>query len=539
MNRKNRFVPLWLALSVVVGIFIGTFFANRFNGNGLSIINSGSNKLTDLLHIIDDQYVDTVNMNDLVETAMPQILSELDPHSVYISEKDVRQANDDLKGSFFGVGIEFTIRQDTIHVQNVIGNGPAERAGLLAGDKIVEVDGKPFVGKEVTNEVAMHALKGEKDTKVQVGVLRYKEKKVKRFTITRGEIPMKSVTATYMLNDDTGYIKIKNWGEKTYPELLIALAQLAQEGFSNLVIDLRGNTGGYLMSAVQIANEFLPKGRLIVYTQGRKSARQDYRSDGRGSYQQLPLVVLIDEGSASASEIFAGAIQDNDRGTIIGRRSFGKGLVQQPVTLHDGSMVRLTIARYYSPSGRCIQKPYTQGDSKDYEADIMARYEHGEFFSQDSIHHTGPEYHTRNGRVVYGGGGITPDIFVPEDTVDMTSYYKEASMSGLILQFAYTYTDDNRQKLSTFKTMDELEVYLRKINSVELFADYAEKNGLKRRNLMIKRSHKLLERYVNSRIIYNIMGETEWTEYLNADDPAIIETLRVFREGKSFPKAGK
>jgi len=532
-------MPLWLALSVVLGIFIGTFFANRFGGNRLSIINSGSNKLTDLLHIIDDQYVDTVNMNDLVETAMPQILSELDPHSVYIGVKDVQQANDDLKGSFFGVGIEFTIRQDTIHVQNVISNGPAERAGLLAGDKIVEVDGKPFVGKEVTNEVAMRALKGEKDTKVEVGVLRYKEKKVKRFTITRGEIPMKSITATYMLNDDTGYIKIKNWGEKTYPELLIALAKLAQEGFSNLVIDLRGNTGGYLMSAVQIANEFLPKNRLIVYTQGRKSARQEYRSDGRGSYQQLPLVVLIDESSASASEIFAGAIQDNDRGTIIGRRSFGKGLVQQPVTLHDGSMVRLTIARYYSPSGRCIQKPYTQGDSKDYESDILARYEHGEFFSQDSIHHTGPEYHTTGGRVVYGGGGITPDIFVPEDTVDMTSYYKEASMSGLILQFAYDYTDNNRQTLSAFETMSELEAYLRKINSVELFVQYAEKNGLKRRNLMIQRSHKLLERYVNSRVIYNMMGEAEWTEYLNADDPAILEALRVFKEGGAFPKAPK
>ena len=532
-------MPLWLALIVVLGIFIGTFFANRFGGNRLSIINSGSNKLTDLLHIIDDQYVDTVNMNDLVETAMPQILSELDPHSVYIGVKDVQQANDDLKGSFFGVGIEFTIRQDTIHVQNVISNGPAERAGLLAGDKIVEVDGKPFVGKEVTNEVAMRALKGEKDTKVEVGVLRYKEKKVKRFTITRGEIPMKSITATYMLNDDTGYIRIKNWGEKTYPELLIALAKLAQEGFSNLVIDLRGNTGGYLMSAVQIANEFLPKNRLIVYTQGRKSARQEYRSDGRGSYQQLPLVVLIDESSASASEIFAGAIQDNDRGAIIGRRSFGKGLVQQPVTLHDGSMVRLTIARYYSPSGRCIQKPYTQGDSKDYESDILARYEHGEFFSQDSIHHTGPEYHTTGGRVVYGGGGITPDIFVPEDTVDMTSYYKEASMSGLILQFAYDYTDNNRQTLSAFETMPELEAYLRKINSVELFVQYAEKNGLKRRNLMIQRSHKLLERYVNSRVIYNMMGEAEWTEYLNADDPAILEALRVFKEGGAFPKAPK
>ena len=532
-------MPLWLGLSVVLGIFIGTFFANRFGGNRLSIINSGSNKLNDLLHIIDDQYVDTVNMSDLVETAMPQILSELDPHSVYISAKDVQTANDDLKGSFFGIGIEFTIRQDTIHVQNVIANGPAERAGLLAGDKIVEVDGKPFVGKEVTNDVAVHKLKGEKDTKVQVGIMRYKEKTVRRITITRGEIPMNSVTATYMLNDATGYIKVKNFGEKTYPELLIALATLAQEGFENLVIDLRGNTGGYLMSAVQMANEFLPKGRLIVYTEGRKSARQEYRSDGRGSYQQIPLVVLIDEGSASASEIFAGAIQDNDRGTIIGRRSFGKGLVQQPVTLHDGSMIRLTIARNNSPSGRCIQKPYTQGDSKDYESDILARYEHGEFFSQDSIRHTGPEYHTKNGRIVYGGGGITPDIFVPEDTVDMTSYYKEASMSGLILQYAYEYTDENRHKLAAFKSMRELENHLKKINSVELFAQYADKNGLKRRNLMIQRSYKLLERYINSRIIYNIMGEAEWTEYLNLDDPAISETLRLFREGKAFPHAAK
>lgn len=532
-------MPLWLALSVVLGIFIGTFFANRFSGQRLSIINSGSNKLTDLLHIIDDQYVDTVNMGELVETAMPQILSELDPHSVYISTKDVQAANDDLKGSFFGIGIEFTIREDTIHVQNVISNGPAERAGMLAGDKIVEVDGKPFVGKELTNEIAMRTLKGEKDTKVKVGVLRYKEKKVRQITITRGEIPMKSVTATYMLDDNTGYIKLKNFGEKTYPELLIALAQLAQEGFDNLVIDLRGNTGGYLMSAVQIANEFLPKGRLIVYTQGRKSARQDYRSDGRGSYQQIPLVVLLDEWSASASEILAGAIQDNDRGTIIGRRSFGKGLVQQPVTLHDGSMVRLTIARYYTPSGRCIQKPYTKGDSKDYEADILTRYEHGEFYSQDSIRHTGPEYHTAAGRVVYGGGGITPDIFIPEDSTDMTSYYREAANSGLILEFAYTYTDENRQKLSSFETMRSLEAYLKKINSVALFVDYAEGKGLKRRNLMVQRSHKLLERYVNSRIIYNMMGEAEWTEYLNADDPTIIETLRLFSEGKAFPKADK
>lgn len=532
-------MPLWLALSVVVGIFIGSFFANRLSGNRLSIINSGSNKLNDLLHIVDDQYVDTVNVNDLVEKAMPTILSELDPHSVYISEKDVQQANDDLKGSFFGVGIEFTIRKDTIHVQNVIANGPSERAGLLAGDKIVEIDGQPFVGKEVTTDEAMHRLKGDKDTKVVLGIKRGKEKKLRHYTVIRGEIPMKSVTATYMLDDKTGYIKIKNFGDKTYPELLIALARLGQEGFSNLVIDLRGNTGGYLGSAVQMANEFLSRGRLIVYTEGRRSQRQEYRSDGRGSYQQIPLVVLIDEGSASASEIFAGAIQDNDRGTIIGRRSFGKGLVQQPISLHDGSMVRLTIARYYTPSGRCIQKPYTSGGDHSYEEDLLIRYQHGEFFSGDSIKHEGPEYHTANGRVVYGGGGITPDIFVGEDTTNVTSYYKEASMSGLILQFAYEYVDENRQKLSDYTTKKELLAYLKKLNTVELFAQYAEKNGLKRRNLMIQKSHALLERYINSRLIYNVLDEQAWTEYLNDDDPAIRETLRVFREGVSFPHVDK
>ena len=532
-------MPLWLALSVVIGIFIGTFFANRFSGNRLNIINSGSNKLNDLLHIVDDQYVDTVNMNDLVEKAVPQILSELDPHSVYISTKDVQQANDDLKGSFFGVGIEFTIRKDTLHVQNVISNGPSERAGVLAGDKIVEVDGQPFVGKEVTNEEAMRRLKGEKDTQVKLGILRYKEKKIRHITVTRGEIPMKSVTATYMLDATTGYIKIKNFGEKTYPELLIALAKLAQDGFEHLVIDLRGNTGGYLASAVQMANEFLPKGRLIVYTEGRKSPRQEYRSDGRGSYQNIPLVVLIDEGSASASEIFAGAIQDNDRGTIIGRRSFGKGLVQQPVTLHDGSMVRLTIARYYSPSGRCIQKPYTSGSDKNYEEDLITRFQHGEFFSQDSIKHEGPEYHTSNGRVVYGGGGITPDIFVPEDTLGVTSYYKEASVSGIILQFAYEYTDENRPALSKYTNLHDLLAYLNRLNTVELFASYADKNGLKRRNLMIQKSHKLLERYINSRLIYNVLDEAAWTEFLNSDDPTIRETLRVFKDGEAFPAKPK
>lgn len=538
-QKSNRLMPLLMAFCVVLGIMIGTFYANHFSGNRLNIINSGSNRINNLLHIIDDQYVDAVNIDSLVDKAIPQILADLDPHSVYISARDVQQVNDDLKGSFSGVGIEFVIREDTIHIQGVIKNGPAEQAGILAGDKIVSVDGKPFVGKEVTNEEAMHRLKGPKDTKVKIGIIRYGHKGVKNFTITRGDIPQKSISAVYMLDENTGYIKIKNFGENTYPELLISLAQLSQEGFSNLVIDLRDNTGGYLQSAVQIANEFLPKNKLIVYTQGRKSPREDYKSDGRGSYQNIPLVVLINESSASASEIFAGAMQDNDRATIIGRRSFGKGLVQKPIEFPDKSVVRLTVARYYTPSGRCIQKPYSTGNDKTYEDDIVSRYKHGEFFSQDSIKHTGPAYHTSLGRTVYGGGGITPDIFVPEDTIDVTSYYKEASMSGLILQFAFVYTDDNRLKLNNFTEMMELANYLVKQNTVDKFASFADKHGLQRRNLMIKKSHKLLERYINSRIIYNIMDEEAWTEYINMDDNVIKTALDVFRKDEAFPAKPK
>ena len=485
-------MPLLMALCVVIGIVIGTFYANHFSGNRLNIINSGSNRLNNLLHIIDDQYVDTVNINDLVEKAIPQIVSELDPHSAYISAAEAQNVVDDLKGSFFGVGIEFVIREDTIHVQNVIADGPAERAGLLAGDKIVAVDGKKFVGKEVTSEEAQRRLKGEKGSKVKVGVLRYGCKKVLEYSITRDEIKTKSVSA----------------------------------------VDLRDNTGGYLESAVQMANEFLPSNSLIVYTEGRKSPRRDYRSDGRGSYQKIPLVVLINENSASASEIFAGAMQDNDRAKIIGIRSFGKGLVQQQLRFHDGSIIRLTVARYYTPSGRCIQKPYVAGEGDNYSQDIVARYKSGEFFSQDSIKHTGPKFHTKAGRVVYGGGGITPDIFVAEDTTSITSYYTQAAASGLILQFAFTYTDANRLKLNNFKEMQELANYLVKQNTVELFADYANSHGLQRRNLMIRKSHALLERYINSRIIYNMLNEQAWHQYLNQKDPVINAALKVFGKKK-------
>ncbi|WP_311563206.1 S41 family peptidase [Prevotella histicola] len=536
MNQKknNHFMPLVMALCVVVGIMIGTFYANHFSGNRLNIINSGSSRLSNLLHIIDDQYVDSVNIDSLVEKAIPQILAELDPHSVYISAKDVQLATDDLKGSFSGVGIEFIIRDDTIRVQNVIKDGPANRAGLLAGDKIVSINGKPFVGKIVTNEEAMHRLKGPKDSKVLIGVKRFGEKGVKVFTVTRGDISVKSISACYMINDTTGYIRVKSFGERTYAEMLSALQTLNIEGADHLIIDLRDNGGGILEAAVQMANEFLPKNRLIVYTQGRKSPRAEYRSNGKGSYQHIPMVVLINEGTASAAEIFAGAMQDNDRATIVGRRSFGKGLVQQQIQFPDGSMIRLTVARYYTPSGRCIQKPFKPGDNADYENDLLSRYRHGEFFSQDSIKHVGPAYHTHNGRTVYGGGGITPDIFVPEDTSHVTSYYKEAAMSGLILQYAFNYTDQHRPILSKFTEMMPLANYLDRQNLVNDFANYAARYGLRRRNLMIMRSHSLLQNYIDSRIIYNILDEQAWIEYLNLSDETVKAALDVFKNHTKY-----
>ena len=527
-------MPLVMALCVVVGIMIGTFYANHFSGNRLNIINSGSSRLSNLLHIIDDQYVDSVNIDSLVEKAIPQFLAELDPHSVYISAKDVQLATDDLKGSFSGVGIEFIIRDDTIRVQNVIKDGPANRAGLLAGDKIVSINGKPFVGKIVTNEEAMHRLKGPKDSKVLIGVKRFGEKGVKVFTVTRGDISVNSISACYMINDTTGYIRVKSFGERTYAEMLSALQTLNIEGADHLIIDLRDNGGGILEAAVQMANEFLPKNRLIVYTQGRKSPRAEYRSNGKGSYQHIPMVVLINEGTASAAEIFAGAMQDNDRATIVGRRSFGKGLVQQQIQFPDGSMIRLTVARYYTPSGRCIQKPFKPGDNADYENDLLSRYRHGEFFSQDSIKHVGPAYHTHNGRTVYGGGGITPDIFVPEDTTHVTSYYKEAAMSGLILQYAFNYTDQHRPILSKFTEMMPLANYLDRQNLVNDFANYAARYGLRRRNLMIMRSHSLLQNYIDSRIIYNILDEQAWIEYLNLSDETVKAALNVFKNHTKY-----
>ena len=539
-NKKTRYIPIIIAVSIVAGIFIGTFYANRFSeqNRGIGIISSTSNKLTGLLRIIDDQYVDTVNMSELIEDAMPQILGELDPHSSYIPAKDLQAVNDDLRGSFSGIGVQFTIQQDTIHISNVIPGGPSEKVGIMAGDRIVEIDDSAFVGKIVTNDESMKRLKGPKGSEVKLGVFRQGEKELLHFTIVRGDIPVKSIDAAYMINKKFGYIKINKFGETTYPEMLIALAQLHQQECEGMIIDLRGNTGGYMGAAIQMVNEFLPKGRLIVYTEGRKAPRENYPSNGTGSSQQLPVIVLLDEGSASASEIFAGAIQDNDRGTIIGRRSFGKGLVQQPIEFNDGSAIRLTVARYYTPSGRCIQKPYKKGHDEQYELDILTRYEHGEFFSQDSIKQDESHiYYTSLGRPVYGGGGIMPDIFVPQDTTGVSSYFNAAMNRGLTIQFSFQYTDKNRQTLQQYETWDELLKHLKKQNILEKFANFAETKGLKRRNLQMYKSKELFNRNLYGNIIYNMLNMEEYLKFLNQSDKTVQKALEVLEAGESFPQA--
>lgn len=537
-NRPLRFTPLIIAISVIVGILVGTFYARNYGGNRLGIINGSSNKLNALLRVVDDQYVDTVNMDKLVESALPQILAELDPHSTYISAQSYEDVNSELEASFSGIGIQFQIQDDTIHVNSVVAGGPSEKVGVMAGDRIVKVNDTLFVGKIVTENEAKRRLKGPKGSQVKISVKRASEKELLDFNIIRGDIPQNTVEAAYMIDKDFGYIQISKFGRETHVELLNALAQLTHQNCKGIILDLRDNTGGFMDAAIRMANEFLPEGQLIVFAQGRKYPRQMEYANGTGSVQRMPLVVLVNEGSASASEIFAGAIQDNDRGTIVGRRTFGKGLVQQPIDFSDGSGIRLTIARYYTPSGRCIQRPYENGKDEAYEMDWLNRYEHGEFFSADSIKlNTDEEYYTVLGRPVYGGGGIMPDVFVAQDTTGVTSYLIEVSNKRIIQQFCFNYSDTNRAKLTELKDVEKMVKYLRQRGIVDKFLVYADSKGIKRRNLLISKSYKLIERNVLGGIIYNILGQQPYIQFLNQDDNAVLKAMEILKNGDAFPKA--
>ena len=525
-------MPLLIALAVIAGIFIG----NRFSSRKYAVDND--RKLNTILNTIASEYVDTVNMDQLIEMSIPQILANLDPHTLYFSAAEIRSANEELSGSFSGIGISFMIMNDTVNVIEVISGGPSEKVGIMAGDRIVAIDDSAFVGPQVNNSEVMRRLRGEKGTKVKLGIKRASSPKTLTFTITRGDIPVNSVDAAYMLDKTTGYVKVNQFGRTTYDEFITALDKLEREGAKRYVVDLRGNGGGYMEPAIYMANEFLSNNRLIVYTKGRyKRDDMQFWSDGNGQFQNAELVLLIDEYSASASEIFAGALQDNDRALVVGCRSFGKGLVQQQHMLPDSSAIRLTIARYYTPSGRCIQKDYKAG-SFSYEKELYDRYLSGELYSQDSIKLDRSQlFTTTTGRTVYGGGGIVPDIFVPRDTAGITSYYVDVANAGLMQQFAFHYVDTHRAAL---KQMTDYKQFLRTLPSddqlLQIFVDYAAARGVPPRWYYINQSRSVIVTNIKALVARDVFGNEAFYPIFNRNDATLQSALKALSKHKAaFP----
>jgi carboxyl-terminal processing protease len=503
-SKKSISVPLIVAVSFAIGIFAGFLLPGRRGDDAHSSIRSRSDKVSNIINIIESNYVDSVSRTEMEETAIPAILKKLDPHSIYISAKDLKKANEPLQGNFDGIGISFNILSDTILVISTIPGGPSEKAGLAAGDKIIYVNDSLVAGRTVSDDQAMGMLKGPRGTVVKLRILRKGLKDLIPFEITRDRIPRYSVDVSYMINDNTGYIKISNFAVTTPDEFLAGLKELKAKGMTKLIVDLRGNSGGIMESAIKIADQFLSKGQLIVYTKGRTQPRSDAVATGEGEFETGDLVMLIDEWTASASEILAGAIQDNDRGTIIGRRSFGKGLVQEPIPFSDGSGMRLTVARYYTPTGRSIQKPYNEGIEKYYE-DFHERFLRGEFLVEDSIHLKNlPKFTTPKGKVLYGEGGIMPDKFVPLDTLGYSAYLGLVR-TNLIYKFALSYTETNRENLKKFTEYGEMEKFLDKQGLLDQFVRFAEKNGIKRDPAGIKTSGSLIHTQVKAYIIRNML----------------------------------
>lgn len=513
----------FLGIEVMIGIF--NRHKPQFERGG----TPGSQKVETLIRAIDRKYVDVVDMDSIMDRVLPTILEELDPHSAYYPAEETQVSNDELHGSFSGIGIQFSVQDDTVRVNSVIHGGPSEKVGVLAGDRIVLINDSLFAGKKIPSNEIVKNLKGPKGTTVKISVMRNGEPNLVDFTIERGDIPVKSIDAAYMITDEIGYLMINKFGETTFSEMLVSLADLTSKGMKKLIIDLRGNSGGYLGAAIQMVNEFLPKNDLIVYTQGAHNPMAKQFADGRGHYKTLPLVVMIDESSASAAEIFTGAIQDNDRGTVVGRRSFGKGLVQEPIEFEDGSSIRITIARYYTPSGRCIQKPYGESD-EDYAMDIVKRYEHGEFFNADSIKQNEDEvYKTKGGRTVYGGGGIMPDVFVAQDTTGYSNYYSNVVRKSLINKFSFKYVDGKRSEFSKFKAYSEMEEYLDADNVLTKFYDYAAKNGVKRDRSLTTPARKQMRTALYGNIIYDALDMQDYISFINLTDPTVSKAIEVLK----------
>ena len=539
---KNKRIAIWLpviiAASIALGIFIGNHYLSISTGKFRSY--ASGNKINAILDIIDEQYVDTVNMSQLVEGAIPKIFSELDPHSGYIPAADAQMVNEELEGSFSGIGVSFNLQTDTILVISVIPGGPSEKAGLLAGDRIITINDSLFAGNNSSQGKIMKTLRGAKNSVVKLGIKRSTSQDLLYLNVTRGDVPVNSVDVAYVVREGVGYIKVNKFARTTYNEFITAIAKLKQQNCKSFIIDLRGNTGGYMDAAINMINEFMANGRLIVYTEGKAFPRNDVYANGTGTCQDAPIVVLTDEFSGSASEIFAGAIQDNDRGLIIGRRTYGKGLVQSQIPLSDGSALRLTIARYYTPSGRCIQKDYELGKTDEYDQDLFNRFMHGEFDSADSIKiNNSLKYQTSLGRTVYGGGGIMPDIFIPRDTSGVTSYFSNVINSGVLNLFTLEYSDNNREKLSSFKTYQELYNYLKKQPLLDKFTNYAVSKGIRKRVTLINISAKLIENQLHSYIVRNFFNDEGFYPIFLKDDVTLLKAVEVIEQGKSMPQAPK
>jgi len=537
---KKYILPSISVLCILVGFIIGNAVSNKVNAQHFYIRNgqlmmAPSSKTDQLLQLMQQSYVDTLNIDSITDIVLDDMVKQLDPHSSYIPKKDIELVNSELSGSFSGIGVQFTIQSDTVNIVAVISGGPSEHVGVLAGDKIVMVNDSTFVGKGTTNERVMHTLRGPKGTEVKLGIKRSGTPEILNFTIVRGDIPVHSVDAQFIIEPagskaKIGFIRVNKFGETTYKEFITALAELRVQGATKYIVDLRENSGGYMDQAIKMANEFLHAGDLIVYSEGRAYPRYEARANGGGRFKDVPLIVLIDNFSASASEIFAGAMQDNDRAQIIGRRSFGKGLVQQQFPFADGSAVRLTVARYYTPSGRCIQKPYKLGEQDAYQQDIEERFEHGEFYSADSIHLTdSTTYRTKKGRIVYGGGGIMPDIFVGRDTTKNSPYFNIVSNRAFTYQFAYRYADTHRKQLTKFTRWQDLEQHLLAANWLPEFVKFCQEKGVEPNEEQLAKSKTLLVRIVNAYIVRDIMGDPGFFPLFERDDDITKRAIEAFK----------
>ncbi|MBS1634838.1 MAG: S41 family peptidase [Bacteroidetes bacterium] len=537
-RKNNAFLPLLFSLVLIIGVWLGFFLNKKVSGSTVAAAHSSSpnEKISSLLDFIEYQYVDTINKKELVEKTVTSMLHSLDPHSDYIPASEFETVNEPLEGNFDGIGVEFNIIRDTIRVVSPIEGGPSEKVGIKAGDKILKVNGKNVAGIKITNKQVFENLRGERGSTVTVNILRAGIAKPLEFKITRDAIPLYSLDVAYMVSPGIGYIKISRFAATTYDEYLKAFNKLSKQGMKKLILDLRGNPGGYLNAAVDIADEFLAKGLQIVYTQGKASPKKIFKATDRGSFENNELVVLIDEGSASASEIVAGALQDNDRATIMGRRSFGKGLVQDQMQLPDGSAIRLTVARYYTPTGRCIQKPYDD-DKEAYYNEESNRYENGELLNADSIKlDKSKQYKTAGGKIVYGGGGIMPDVFVPIDTGKSTSFLNKAFYMGLLNTFSFEYMDANRKKFGAYKDADQ---YIRTFevggDILNAFYHYCEQQGLKAKPQDKVKNDTALKPYLKAFIGRDLFEKDAYYPIINQKDNCINKAVEFLKNSPAQP----